>query len=1037
MGNRTDKGHAELFESIFSAAIDGIIAIDEGGIVQSFNPGAERLFRYQAEEVVGQNVRMLMPSPDRERHDGYLTNYRTTHQAKIIGLGREVVAQTKDGERVPIHLALSEATVGDRRLYVGICRDIRELVRTRVEVEAVRARNDAVLDTAVDAILTINAHGIVQSFNPAAEKLFGFSKAEVLGENVKLLMPPEIAAHHDGYLDKTLRTGERKIIGTGREVVAQRKDGTHFPAWLSVSHFRVNQEDLFTGIVRNITELREKEEELRLLNDELSRNVHQAARQLELNNVVRGSTEVVETMQALLDTIARQSGAIAGGGYVESDDGDGAFVLCATSALDLDNRGRRVRIGEGIVGECLKVKALKLVELAERMLVIQTAFGEVQARYVCALPFVYQEVAIGAVEFGFVDRPEPSMVEYLTTLVGLGGALLGASRDQTQIARLFQQAQAQAEQLKLANHQLDQWAQELQAQQEELEASNEQLAEQKARLEVVNEELQRSRKDLSEKAQALETTGRYKSEFLANMSHELRTPLNSILILAKVLAENQGRNLLEEQIESLTVIASSGTDLLNLVNDILDLSKIEAGKLVLHPEDVSIASVVEDLERQFAALMKAKGLGFKCEIGRAVPAAIWTDRLRLLQILRNLLSNANKFTERGSVVLAVSVASANGNGQASVVEFAVTDTGIGIPEDKRALVFQPFQQVDAGLSRKYGGSGLGLSISTSLADELGGRMELESSLGTGSVFRLFVPVRHYFAEYEAAQAAQQRAAMPARASSAPPPADILDDGHQTILVVEDDETAQLALRRLIESRGLRVRVASSSGEAREAFKSHPVRGVVLDLSLQSGDGWEFARWLRASGNGATPIIVHTGRTLTEAEERDLRQMSQAVIIKGDRAYERLLDEVKLLLHGAPRPAVAAPGRHRDDVFLNRRVLVVDDDLRNIFALRALLVSAGMAVHVAEDGNEALAVYNEVPGIDCVLMDLMMPGMDGLEATRQLRQLPGGAEVPIIALTAKAMREDRQACIDAGASDYMSKPVNNDELLGLMRVWMTR
>lgn len=1036
MGNRTDKGHAELFESIFATAIDGIIAIDEVGVVQSFNPGAERLFRYKAEEVVGQNVRMLMPSPDRERHDGYLRNYGSTGQAKIIGLGREVVALTKTGERVPIHLALSEAMVGSRRLYVGICRDIRELVRTRVEVETVRARNDAVLDTAVDAILTINAHGVVQSFNPAAEKLFGFSKAEVLGENVKLLMPPEIATHHDGYLDKTLRTGERKIIGTGREVVAQRKDGTRFPAWLSVSHFRVNHEDLFTGIVRNITELREKEEELRLLNDELSRNVHQAARQLELNNVVRGSVEVVETMQALLDTIARQSGAIAGGGYVQDDDDDAFYVLCATSALDLDNRGRRVRVGEGFVGEALKVKGLKLVELAERMLVVKTAFGEVQARYVCALPFMYQEVAIGAVEFGFVDRPEAAMIEYLTTIVGLGGALLGASRDQNQIARLFQQAQAQAEQLKSANQQLDQWAQELQAQQEELEASNEQLAEQKARLEVVNEELQRSRTDLSEKAKALETTGRYKSEFLANMSHELRTPLNSILILAKVLAENQGHNLSDEQIESLTVIASSGTDLLNLVNDILDLSKIEAGKLALHPEDVTIASAMEDLERQFAALMKSKGLAFKCQIAHKVPTTIWTDRLRLLQVLRNLLSNANKFTDRGSVLLAVNVASTDGNGHASVIEFAVTDTGIGIPEDKQALVFQPFQQVDAGLSRKYGGTGLGLSISTSLADELGGRMELESSVGRGSTFRLFVPVRYFFADHEAADASNQRMAPPAPASTPPKPLETASDS-LTILVVEDDETAQVALRRLIESRGLRVRVASSTGEAREAFKAQPVRGVVLDLSLQSGDGWDFARWLRASGNGTTPIIVHTGRTLTEAEERDLRQMSQAVIIKGDRAYERLLDEVKLLLHGAPRPVVAEPGRHRDDVFLNRRVLVVDDDLRNIFALRALLVSAGMIVHVAEDGNEALAVYNEVPEIDCVLMDLMMPGMDGLEATRQLRKLPRGAEVPIIALTAKAMREDRQACIDAGASDYMSKPVNNDELLGLMRVWMTR
>src|SRR5690606_20645227 len=259
-----------------------------------------------------------------------------------------------------------------------------------------------------------------------------------------------------------------------------------------------------------------------------------------------------------------------------------------------------------------------------------------------------------------------------------------------------------------------------------LEASNEQLAEQKSRLEAVNEELSNSRAALTEKAHALETISRYKSEFLANMSHELRTPLNSILILAKVLSENQNGNLLADQIESLSVIASSGTDLLNLVNDILDLSKIEAGKLAFHPEEVSVATIVDDLERQFAAMMQARGLDFVCEVDTAVPPSLWTDRQRLLQVVRNLLSNANKFTDQGNVRLNVRVALRDESGAPSHIEFAVKDTGIGIPEDKRSLVFQPFQQLDAGLSRRYGGTGLGLSISTSLADELGGRLELES-----------------------------------------------------------------------------------------------------------------------------------------------------------------------------------------------------------------------------------------------------------------------------------------------------------------------
>jgi CheY-like chemotaxis protein len=311
-------------------------------------------------------------------------------------------------------------------------------------------------------------------------------------------------------------------------------------------------------------------------------------------------------------------------------------------------------------------------------------------------------------------------------------------------------------------------------------------------------------------------------------------------------------------------------------------------------------------------------------------------------------------------------------------------------------------------------------------------MEVQSEVGKGSVFRLILPVTISGEEVRLSSTATSSSEAPGRALS-----ENSALAAATILVVEDDGAAQVALKRLIESRGLVVRAVRTVREAKEVFGSRQLKGVILDLGLGSGSGWELARWMRDSGKPAPPIIVHTGRVLTETEERELREMSQAVIIKGDRAHERLLDEVKLMLHQATVHVSVAPARHRDEVFVNRRVLVVDDDVRNIFALRALLGGAGMTVYVAENGHEALKVFNEVDDLDCIVMDLMMPGMDGLEATRQIRKLPRGADVPIIALTAKAMKEDRQACLDAGASDYLSKPVNNDELMGLIRVWMTR
>ncbi len=1030
-----------LFEGIFATAIDGIIAITEEGIVESFNPAAEKLLGYTSDEVVGKNVRMLMPSPDREAHDGYIGNYLSTGQRKIIGSGREVKALHKSGVLIPIHLSLSEAQVGSRRVFVGLCRDIRELVRVRSEVEAVRLRNEAVLDTAADGILTIDAVGIIQSFNGAAEKLFGFTRPEVLGQNVKRLMPSTVAVHHDEYLAHTLLTGERHIIGIGREVRAQRKDGSTFPAWLSVSQFEVDGEQYFTGILRDISALREKEDALRVANAELEETTWLAKHQLELNQVLREAPTLISACQALVDALSRQTGAIAAVGYLSEDSDPKLLRLVArNSAPAADLLPARIRAGEGLLGQAVQDREVRLVDVVTKQFSIASSFGTVVPAALALIPLLHNEEVVGALELAYQAPPERRVLRYLRTSPSAVAAILGTLRDSQRIQRLLAQSQAQMEELQVANEQLDQRAQELQAQQQEMETTNELLAEQKARLEMTNTDLERSQREVEEKAEALQKAGRYKSEFLANMSHELRTPLNSILVLAKVLAENRSGSLEQDQVDSLRVIAGSGEDLLNLINDILDLSKIEAGKLRFAPHEVVLSDILENLRQTFAPIIAARGLHFDCVFAADLPGTLYTDGQRLQQILRNLLSNANKFTEHGAITLRVSNLTPEFPTKrpdvmpGDALLFEVSDTGVGVPADKHELIFQAFQQADNTLSRRFGGTGLGLSISSSLAEQLGGEIHLKSEEGKGSTFTLVVPVRYDFGTQAEPNPTPP---SPIRESVAPGPAITAVKGPDTLLLVEDDKTTQLALSKLLSTRALTVVTASSPGEALERCREQTFRCIILDLKLAGGSGFELLRALETLPGETPPIIVHTGKDLTPEEEAQLQGHSHAIVIKGARASERLVDELRLLLHSSKPRLATKPIRHRDELFANKRVLVVDDDVRNVFALRALLGSTGMKIETAESGKTALSKFEREAPFDCILMDIMMPEMDGYETIRRIRARSEGVDVPIIALTAKAMMGDRKLCLDAGANDYLSKPIRNDELLGLMRVWMSR
>ena len=808
---------------------------------------------------------------------------------------------------------------------------------------------------------------------------------------------------------------------------------------------------------------------------------------------------------------------------------------------------------------------------------VSSGLGKSRARHLVVAPTTADGVPNGAIELGLFHPVRPADLELLARLGEPIGLALRAAKDRSYLKNLLEETHRQAEELQTQQE-------ELRVQNEELEQQSRTLQESQARLEDQQVELEQINANLEEQTQALEqerdTLARaraelqrasaYKSEFLANMSHELRTPLNSTLILAKLLEENRDGNLNPEQVKFAHTIYLAGNDLLTLINDILDLSKIEAGKLEVRPEEIALPRLRDELLDVFRPVARDKGIELAAAVEADVPATLVTDSTRLQQVLRNLLSNALKFTERGGVQLRVRRAGDR-------IAFDVTDTGIGIPPEQHEIIFAAFRQADGTTNRKYGGTGLGLSISRDLARLLGGQLTLESAPGRGSTFTLVLPERLQSSDVPraapppvhrsttvappAAGTSRARpAAPPAQADVDPTPggrtiliieddpifagllqglageldfkavvaktgeqglamaerykpsAIVLDVGlpdrsglsvldtlkHRSttrhipvhvvsgadhtkaalemgalgyaikpvkrdelvgalkrleatftrrlrrILVIEDDQVARESTCHLLAGPDVETVAVGTAAAALTALEGATFDCMVLDLSLPDRSGLELLEEMSRSERYAfPPVIVYTGRSLSGTEEQELRKLSSSIIIKGARSPERLLDEVTLFLHQVEaelppdRQRMLKDARHREAVFEGKRVLVVEDDVRNIFALSSVLEPRGARVEIARNGREAVEHLQKHPGVELVLMDVMMPEMDGLEATRLIRQLPDQGSVPIIALTAKAMLDDRDQCLAAGANDYIAKPLDVDKLLSLARVWMPK
>jgi signal transduction histidine kinase/CheY-like chemotaxis protein/CHASE3 domain sensor protein len=910
--------------------------------------------------------------------------------------------------------------------------------------------------------------------------------------------------------------------------------------------------------------------------------------QMGLSEQMQGDQSLDKLGNNLLGFLAGFVEAQVGAVYIADA---GQYRRFAAYAIPADDSVATVRPGDGLVGQAAKDKrALRVRDVPAGYLPISSGIGKGTPHELVVVPASIDGVVHAVLELGFFGATDADQRELLSRVSESIAVAVRAAKDRQRLEELLQETQQQAEELqagaeelRVSNEELEEQGRalresqaHLEVQQSELEQINSQLEEQTQLLEHQKDELAKAQVILSARSDQLQRANEYKSEFLANMSHELRTPLNSTLILAKLLADNKDGNLTPAQVKFAKTITSAGNDLLALINDVLDLSRIEAGKVELAPEQISLAAAVESLVKTFQPIAEQNHLRFSWVVEPGVPEKIETDPQRLGQILKNLLSNAFKFTEKGEVALRVF------SPQSGTVAFAVRDTGVGIAPHQQEVIFEAFRQADGSIHRRFGGTGLGLSISRDLAALLGGAISVQSALGEGSVFTLTVPLA-----FTSGTPLPERRPAPvpetiAKKTTPQPPAvpatpapeddrDAITPGGRVILLVEDDPAFAMILRDLVHEMGFQCVAAASANEGlvaagkylpsailldvnlpdhsglgvldalkrdprtrhipvhmisvsdykREALElgaigyalkpakreelvaalqrleakfSQSVRRVliveddarqresvrqllsngevqitavasarealdhlkdttfdcmVLDLNLPDLSGYDLLEKMSQQDDvGFPPVIIYTGRALDREEEQRLRRYSKSIIIKDARSPERLLGEVTLFLHQVEaklppeHQQMLKTARDRESMLEGRRVLIVEDDVRNVFALSSVLEPKGITVNIARNGREALDVLarssqEAATRIDLVLMDIMMPEMDGLTAMREIRKRGEWKNLPIIALTAKAMADDHDKSLAAGANDYIAKPLDVEKLLSLVRVWMPK
>lgn len=799
----------------------------------------------------------------------------------------------------------------------------------------------------------------------------------------------------------------------------------------------------------------------------------------DITTSISGSHSIESLAEIFLSKVVPLVGGSHAVFYVKEnreDDREAVYKLRASYAFkERKHMSNEITVGEGLIGQAVLEKApIILSKVPSDYITVKSGLGEATPLNLYVLPILFEDEVKGVFEIASFQPFTETQQDLLEDVVNDLGIILDSVLGRIRLAQLLEESQtmmeeiqaqseelqSQQDELKATNEELEQQTitlrqseERLQLQQEELEQTNVELEEkafslskQNKEFEQKNKELELARAELEEKAKQLALSSKYKSEFLANMSHELRTPLNSMLILSSLLAENKEGTFTSKQVEFAKTIHSSGKELLSLINDILDLSKIESGKADVRESQVCFEELAGYMETTFRPIAEEKEVEFNISLSEDLPSTFLTDEVKIQQILKNLLSNAFKFTDKGRVSLTISLEDSSA-GEPSFV-FTVDDTGIGISNEQQELIFEAFQQVDGTTSRKYGGTGLGLSISKELASLLNGKIVLYSVEGKGSSFSLVLknyvkdiqhppaPTPHVVEE--AAYTVEEDVKVSTTPTLIEPKRNVEERYINRILIVDDDLHQRNSLMELIADMDVIMKAVSSGKEALEELKRNTFDCIVLDLGLKDTDGYELIRRVKES-YPEIRIFVYTGRDLSSKEENFLNKYARTIIIKDQHSPTRLKKELYLFLNETEsinnelQTMMDEPVDSSD--LTGKNILVIDDDVRNVFALSSILELHGMHVCFAENGLEGLEQLNQNPSIDLIIMDIMMPEMDGYETIRRIRENPAYSELPIISLTAKAMKEDRENSLKAGASDYIVKPVDTKQLISLMKVWL--
>jgi HAMP domain-containing protein/signal transduction histidine kinase/CheY-like chemotaxis protein len=808
--------------------------------------------------------------------------------------------------------------------------------------------------------------------------------------------------------------------------------------------------DNINEMIRNLKEQTLKNAEQDWLKTNLAR----------FSRMLQGERDLTTVSNLIMSELAPLVNAQYGVFYVtKRDEEDSKLELVASyGAESVKELKREFQLREGLVGQAAADKRpILLKEVPGDFIRIGSGLGHSAPANINILPALFEDDVKAVIELASFSEFNETHQTFLDQLMESIGIVLNTIAATMRTEGLLKQSQLLTQELQARQTELTTKQEELHATNEELQEKAQLLENEKKQVEAKNIEIEMARRAVEEKAEQLALTSKYKSEFLANMSHELRTPLNSLLILSKLLADNPQGNLNEKQTEFARTIHSAGSDLLSLINDILDLSKIESGTVSIEVGEMPLSALKQHMERTFRQLAADKNLDFNVEFEGALPPTIRTDEKRLQQIVLNLLSNAFKFTSHGSVTLGVRCADHGWSPNHPVlrtaeqaIEIAVTDTGIGIPEDKQKLIFEAFQQADGTTSRKYGGTGLGLSISREIARLLGGELQVRSKPGEGSTFTLFVPLQAVAPATTGGGTTARYDNTGATVPTALPTGfEVSDDRDNLgedpfVLIVEDDPTFASILLGLARSAGLKGVVSTAgAGTLAMARKLQP-SAITLDLGLSDIDGFVLLDLLKHDPQTShVPIHVISGADKLSSvidmgafgvTEKPADQEDLAQVFRDLEAHVRAAPVVEILPDGGEQ---AGRGSRAVPELAGAKILIVDDDIRNIYSLTSVLETYDVEVLHAERGKDGILILEQTPGIDIALIDIMMPEMDGYETMQQIRQLPELAELPLIAVTAKAMKGDRQKCLDAGASDYIAKPVDIDLLLALLRVWVAR